>query len=143
MEAADACGNSDEHTMTVTFHDTSPPAVDVLPPLHISAECDFVYDAPSIVVNTTGDCLESDTSTIVPPSWEFRERNCSNHYIKVVLYTVYDTVGNSNEMVTTIVVQDLIPPAFTPPLPENMTVQCEVPPFHFPCWMPQIIAKGR
>jgi large repetitive protein len=120
--ATDECGNTTEHTQTITVEDTTPPVFVEELPQDQTVECDEVSAA--VTLTATDNCGEA-TVTFE----EVRtDGTCPFSYILTRTWTATDECENETVHVQTITVQDTTPPVFVEALPADMTVECdEVP----------------
>ncbi|MDO8365752.1 MAG: hypothetical protein Q7T20_03065, partial [Saprospiraceae bacterium] len=119
--ATDDCGNSVQHTQTITVEDNTPPVLNGLPNITLSIECD--EPLPAVPNVTAEDLCDSDVSVTFTTS--STPGNCPQEYTLFRSWTATDDCGNGVTFTQTITVTDNTAPTFNQnPLPEDITVAC-------------------
>ncbi len=125
--AIDNCGNLKTATQTLTVMDTTPPALNAVPP-NITVSCEAI-PAPGLPA-ATDNC---STNILINYNGENRTNGtCPNNYLLQRTWTISDECGNIAIAEQFISVQDITKPVFTF-LPADVTTTCEsVPPLETP-----------
>jgi len=122
--ATDACGNAITHTQTITVQDNTPPVWDQALPAHVTVECDAVPAA--VMLSATDNC---DDAVSVSFQEQRTNGSCPHNYTLTRTWTASDNCGNAITHTQIITVQDITPPDWeTDPLPQNITVACNMVP---------------
>jgi len=111
--ATDAAGNTSEKTRTVTVEsDKEPPALQLVGPEIITLYLGYEYTEPGATAN---DNIDGDISSKVAIAGSV-DINSPGDY--PITYNVTDNAGNAApEVIRTVTVKDLPPPAVWPPVP--------------------------
>ena len=119
--ATDDCGNSVQHTQTITVEDNTPPILNGLPNITLNLECDEAVPNPPVVTAT--DLCDTNVSVTFTPN--VAPGTCPQEYTLTRTWTATDDCGNGATFTQTITVTDNTAPVFTQsPLPEDITVSC-------------------
>ena len=118
--ATDECGNSTNHTQTITIQDTEAPELVTNIPsiIEISShenipsisELTFVDNCGNVTVNFNEEIIDGD---------------CKNSYEIHRTWTATDSCGNENYFLQIISIRDTTPPQFMTEIPLNITADCD------------------
>lgn len=123
--ATDACGNSVQHTQTITVTDNTPPTLNGLPNSPLTLECD--QPLPAVPTVTASDLCDLSVSVSFNSTTE--PGSCPQEYTLYRTWTATDDCGNTATFTQTITVTDNTAPVFNQnPLPQNITVACSAIP---------------
>ncbi|MCW5921711.1 MAG: hypothetical protein KIS77_05160 [Saprospiraceae bacterium] len=119
--ATDDCGNSTQHTQTITIHDDTPPTLENLPDdVSLTINCNEPLPTPSGVTAT--DNCDPDVQVSISET-----DNGACPLVITRTWTATDCSGNMASFVQTITVTDDEAPIFNAPLPQDITVSCSDP----------------
>jgi hypothetical protein len=113
----DDCGNTVEHTFTVTIVDTVAPEFEYVP-ADAAYSCDAEYTLEDAIA------FDSCSDASVEVSEEIIPGDCENNYSIVRTFTATDACGNSAEATQTIVISDEEAPVFTS-VPQGNEISCD------------------
>ncbi len=120
--ATDNCGNTTSAIQRILVRDETPPTF-ISFPNDITVNCD---DIPAPAIPTASDNCAADV--LVSYNGETRLNGpCPHTYTLKRQWTAVDKCSNTASAVQTIVVQDIVPPAFTF-VPADLTVSCDAVP---------------
>ncbi|MGJ8593628.1 MAG: gliding motility-associated C-terminal domain-containing protein [Aquaticitalea sp.] len=120
--ATDICGNSVSADQIISVTDTTAPIFVGQLPANTSVECDSVPAAETLIA------IDNCGSAEVTFSETTTDGNCPSNYTIVRTWIATDECGLTATHIQTITVGDTTPPAFVEPLPENVSVECDVVP---------------
>ena len=115
--ATDACGNTDQHTQTITVSDNTNPVLSANP-ANESYQCAAQVPAvPTVTASDNCDVVNLDFSEVTDPG------SCVNSFVLIRTWRATDLCGNTAVWTQTVTVNDTQNPTFTN-VPPNANVNC-------------------
>ncbi len=119
--ATDDCGFTATASQTITVVDKKAPVFTTPKPADITVNCDALPAAANM------EAMDNCAGLLTVTPVETREAipgECNLNYKLTRTWTATDPCGNSTTMVQVIFVKEITPPAFTTPVPADVTVDC-------------------
>lgn len=119
-KVTDPSGNTATCNQIITLKDNTPPTFNAPLPIDLTINCQNTVP-PAPTVSATDNCSASVTINL---NTSTMQGTCVSGSTITRTWTATDACGNTNTISQKVVIVDVTPPVFTPPLPVDVTVNC-------------------
>ncbi|MEY3052651.1 MAG: hypothetical protein RLY31_2436 [Bacteroidota bacterium] len=122
--ATDCSGNNTTATQTITLTDTEPPTITGMVPPNLTVSC---QDIPTGGPLAAEDACDGTLTTTASPVDDLSGLSPCGTGTILRTWTATDCAGNSTTVSQLITVIDNSPPTISPPMPSQLTIDCQQP----------------
>jgi hypothetical protein len=132
FSTADACGNENSCSATITIEDTTAPTIEI-EAQDLILECADGNNATLIMMwlEDNGGSVASDACSVINPLTDWSNvagapiAGCGANTSTEYVFTVTDDCGNTSTTSASVIIEDTVAPELT--LPADITVECNEP----------------